>query len=409
MSALILAQAWLLGMGFWARRTARALTPGAWTALIGLALLPTLIAVGLWLRPETGHTVAYALGKVGDAAAQPPALSSSRLPPITLLFSAYALIAFGLVVRTVRRVIRLHRVAAEATPVAADIRLTPVPLPPLALGWPTCAVLVSRADWLELDAAQRELLLAHERCHLSRRDPGMTLGLILASQMLWFNPGLRWLVARWRAAIEVRADRAALAREPDPEPYARLLLRLSRAHGLPTPTATHGDLAMRIKTLINDTPPVRLPTLVFGVAAAACAGTMAVAASPDTQPTPIKRVPPMMPGTCPDWSDAPGFELEVMADRAVSRDGRVMMFGQPTAKVGEVMLRFDVGADGVPTNIAVTKTNADCFRQPAIDAVSQWRFETGAPVHNVSNMLRFLLTFENGADVKSELDAFAGG
>lgn len=408
MSGLLLAQAWLLGLGLWAHRMRPGYRPGAWLVLIGAGLMPTLAALVLLLRPEAGHTVAYTLGKSAASTPAPRVAEGGSLPSLTMLLGIYTAVALFLVGRMLLRLARLHRVARRS-PGRSGIRLADTALPPFALGWPTRGVVVGRETWDALTVLERAMLLAHERTHLAHRDPEATAGLLLLSHLLWLNPGLRLLVERWRAAIEVRADRAALSATDNPKLYPRLLLRLSRAHGLPSPTATHGDLHMRIKTLLSASPQTRLPRPMLGLAALACAGTLAVAANAADAPQPIKRVPPVMPDTCPDWFDTPGFELEIMTDRALTRDDTVMMFGSPTAKVGEVILRFDVGADGVPKNIAVTKTNADCFRQPAIDAVSKWRYETGKPARGASNMMRFMLTFEEGADVKSELEAFTGG
>ena len=404
MSGLLLAQGWLLGLGLWAHHTRPGYRPRAWLVLIGAGLLPSAAALLLLALPDTSHTVAYALGKSSGGAGAAVTGTQGALPWGALALAAYALVAALLCTRTLLRLASLHRLARRS-PLVDGVRVAETDLPPFALGWPGRAVVVGRAAWDAMSASERDMLLTHERAHLAHRDPEATVALLLLSHLLWFNPGLRLLVGRWRASIEVRADAAAAQ---DPHPYSRLLLRLSRAHGLPSPTATHGDLHMRITTLLSGTDRTRLPRTVLAITAVACAGTVALAANAANAPQPIKRVPPVMPASCPDLV-VPDSSLELTADTFTTKDSRVFGAGNTMAKVGEVVLRFDVDADGVPTNIVVTQSNADCFRQPAIDAVAQWRYGEGAPARGVSNMIRFMLTFEDGADIKAELEDFAGG
>lgn len=409
MSGWLLAQGWLFALGLWAHRARPGYSPRAWLVLMGAGLLPSAAALLLLALPDTSHTVAYALGKPSGGAGTATAATQTALPWPTLALAAYALVAAALCARTLLRLARLHRLARRS-PLVDDVRVAETDLPPFALGWPSRSVVVGRAAWDAMTESERAMLLAHERTHLAHRDPEATLALLLLSHLLWFNPGLRLLVERWRAAVEVRAD-AAAARNP--HPYSRLLLRLSRAHGLPSPTATHGDLSMRIKTLLSGTARTRLPRTVLAITATACAGTVALAANAADAPRPVKRVPPTMPETCPELLTT-DIKLRVTVDAGgAAMDGAFdgstyTATGAEGADVGEVVVTFDIDTAGQPRNIAVVRSNADCFRQPAVNAVAQWRYAEGAPTRDVSNMIRFRLMFEPGADVHAELMEFVG-
>jgi len=61
------------------------------------------------------------------------------------------------------------------------------------------------------------------------------------------------------------------------------------------------------------------------------------------------------------------------------------------AKVGEVILKFDINENGRTENIKAVRANNICFEAPAIKSVSQWVYTSGAPQKGVENMIRFRL------------------
>ncbi len=412
MSALVAAQLWLLGLGLWAR--SRDYTPGGWLALIAAGLAPTAAVAVLALQPDMGASVVSALPAPLQAAPPTAIREAVSFPPAPDLMRMaallYAAVAALLILRLALRTRALHRLPARE--VEPGVHLSQTHLPPFALGWPRPRVVVAEPLWEGLSTPERAMLLAHERSHLSRRDPETTLALLTLQAVFWVNPGLRVMVSGWRRAVEIRADRAALT-DHSPRDYAALFARLARSSApLPVPTAcAKGDMTMRLKTILDDTAAARrMPVAALLLGGVMSLGTIAAAAE-RAEPVPIKRVPPYMPKTCPGLTFDKGFDLEIMADSMThdEADGSYRGQGNVQANVGQVDLRFDVDADGVPQNIAVTSANNDCFRKPSIGSVRQWRFPAGAPARGVESRIRFVLTFEDGEDIEQRLESFTGG
>lgn len=84
-------------------------------------------------------------------------------------------------------------------------------------------------DWIfGLEAGEQEMVLAHEREHLRRRDPWM-IGVAYAALFLFpWNPVLWWQVRRFRLALEMDCDRRVVAEGRDRARYSRLLVDVAR-------------------------------------------------------------------------------------------------------------------------------------------------------------------------------------
>ncbi|WP_426113295.1 M23/M56 family metallopeptidase [Massilia sp. PWRC2] len=97
-----------------------------------------------------------------------------------------------------------HDDTDEGTGHALPVYRTGLPVSPMLLGVCKPVLLLPR-HFDVLGAAQRKLILAHERTHLARRDP------LLLHALLWFNPAMRRLQAGLFWAQEAGCDRAVLA------------------------------------------------------------------------------------------------------------------------------------------------------------------------------------------------------
>lgn len=85
------------------------------------------------------------------------------------------------------------------------------------------------------DAQQRELVLAHERCHLQRGDLQVNLLLCALRCVYWFNPLVHLAAVRLRLDQELACDAAVLKRHPHARrAYADAMLNTQLADlGLP--------------------------------------------------------------------------------------------------------------------------------------------------------------------------------
>lgn len=391
-------------------------SPAIWLLLVAASILP-MAAIGLTaFHPETTQVLVSALpsglmNTITDPVRRGPLQNTPDLP----WFALYLGIAVAIFARHGLRLIRLHSLSSLSDPDHADLFLINLALPPFALGGPNRRIVVSKQLWAKLGDQDRAMLLAHERCHIAHRDPEVTFGLLALQSLFWINPGFRMLVAGWREAIERRADAAAI-QHYDRRDYARLFTRLARtAANLPVPTQSKprskGDLIMRLHTILQpDTRPTpkRSFVAILGLSlAASLSVSIAGASSPDAEPEVIKRVPPMMPKTCPGLTRETLGNIKIFAEQATTNsDGMRTVNGW--IDVGTVNLRYDVDAEGIPNNIEITSANAACFRKPSVTSVEQWVYAPNNPAEGVESQIKFRLTIEGDMTVEKALNAFWG-
>ena len=130
-----------------------------------------------------------------------------------------------------------------------------LPISPMLLGVLKPVLLLPR-HFDTIKAAQRELILDHERTHLARRDPLWRCAGELARALLWFNPAMRSLQGRLQWAQEAGCDRDVLAARGDAvrRVYAGALVDQFRRQQPPLAGALAfgaGELAERMR-LIRD-------------------------------------------------------------------------------------------------------------------------------------------------------------
>ena len=159
-------------------------------------------------------------------------------------------------------------------------------------------------------ARERQVVLAHERTHLARRDPWINALMALAACVNWFNPAIH-VMSRWlRIDQELACDARVIAAHPQARrAYAEALVKTQlAARSLPLGChwAAH-PLAQRVKLLSRPAPgPLRRRTglagvLLLGLAAGLAAWTLrpprvVLAADP---PSLIPAPPPSAPRAPP--------------------------------------------------------------------------------------------------------------
>ncbi len=152
--------------------------------------------------------------------------------------------------------IRLARLAAKAQPVeiaCGRVWISDSDVPPLA--WGRDRVVLPRALYERLSPAELELIVAHERAHLSRRDTLWFPALSLIDAVLWFNPFVRRQTGRCRIAAELACDAVVTTAQPAVrEVYAELILRVLRWGGEVSdvvPAANAGDYRLRLEHILR--------------------------------------------------------------------------------------------------------------------------------------------------------------
>src|SRR6185437_5852110 len=165
-----------------------------------------------------------------------------------------------------------------------------------------------------LSAEQLEAVLAHERCHIRRRDNLWSALHQLVEVVFWFHPLVWWIGARMVAERERACDEAVLAEGRNPAAYAGAVIEVCR-HFVAVPAAcaagiSGGGLTGRVRAVLDGRLGARLSRArwlvlaVCGVAAVAAPvavgmawGRPAVQGLPTTfEAFTIKPASPAVPG-----------------------------------------------------------------------------------------------------------------
>jgi bla regulator protein BlaR1 len=127
-----------------------------------------------------------------------------------------------------------------------------------------------------LTPAQLEAVIAHELCHIRRRDNLFAAIHMVVEAIFWFHPLVWWIGARLLDERERACDEEVLRRGSDPAVYAEGILTACRLY-LESPLAcvsgvTGADLKTRIQRIMTDVvaqPLTRTRKLLLAVCGAA--------------------------------------------------------------------------------------------------------------------------------------------
>ena len=105
-----------------------------------------------------------------------------------------------------------------------------------------------------LDGAELEAILAHELCHIRRRDNLLSAIHMLVEALFWFHPLVWWLGARLEEERERACDEDVVRTGGDPQIYAESILKVVEFYlASPIPCAagvTGGELKNRIENIM---------------------------------------------------------------------------------------------------------------------------------------------------------------
>jgi len=409
MSAFLLifltGQIWclLIGAMLFAFARRRSFDPNIWLTAIITAIGPVFFSL-IYTSFAPGAASSDLTVMSGIRNVVTPILSSDTAASFSFPFAAiYGVISIALVMRILWKWARLQIGSFEATPYE-DVIVTDAELPPHALSWPRRKIVMSRAMWDGLSRPQRSWIIMHERSHILNRDPETTLGLLCLRDLFWINPAIHWLVSQWRMSAEIRADRAVIDGQSTDTRHAYASLLLEAMHNqkgesaLPCPSAyltsnRKRSVKMRLNEIMSGKPRTRKPVIrtvfVLGSLAAIVSGTQTLnafaAPSQDQDAKPIKRVPPMMPASCPGL-DISDIKTEKFSPNANQKFGEANF-----AIIGSVSVKFDVDMAGSPRNIEVTNSNHECFEKDSIDSVSKWTYSANSPKYGVETKIRYIM------------------
>jgi TonB family protein len=177
---------------------------------------------------------------------------------------------------------RIRAVVHASTPVqileagisaSVQLRAAPGLLEPGVVGWWRPILLLPAGIEAHLTPPQLHAVLAHEMCHIRRRD-NVTAGIhMLSETVFWFHPLVWWIGARLVNERESACDEDVLRLGSDPRVYAESILKTCEFY-VESPLScvagvTGSDLTKRIEAIMRNQAgnPVGLwKKLVLGAA-----------------------------------------------------------------------------------------------------------------------------------------------
>jgi uncharacterized protein (TIGR03435 family) len=272
-STVFAAVAGLLTLGF--RNHRAGVRYGLWLAASVKFLVPfsLLLSAGSqipWRAAPAARAVALpiAVREIGEPFAVHPFQQSVTMAQHTdwALAVVFAIWFCGFAISVLSWVHQWRRIRAavrEASPLPID---APIPvlsstagLEPGVFGIRRPCLLLPEGIAGRLTPAQMQAILAHELCHVGRRD-NLTAGIhLLVESLFWFYPLLRWIRTRLVLEREQACDEAVLRSATAAADYAEGLLAVCRFY-LESPLicvagVTGSDLNRRIDRLLEMREP----------------------------------------------------------------------------------------------------------------------------------------------------------
>ncbi len=240
--------------------------------------------------------------------------------------------------------------------------------------WPPA--LSARLTDAELDAA-----LAHELCHIQRRDNLFGLLQVVAEILFWWNPVVWWIGARLVAERERACDEEVLAMGADNHAYAHAIVKVCR-FGLPVARWVAGiggpGLAGRIERILADCPVRRPPAVaqLAAIAVVACVTAVPLAAGA----LDASRINANTAAAEPQDPEVSRPGNGVTAPSVLHQVKPVYTKGALQNRIqGRVVMDVVVLANGTVGDVKVTQSLDTVYGldAEAVKAVKQWLFKPG--------------------------------
>jgi TonB family protein len=227
------------------------------------------------------------------------------------------------------------------------------------------------------DATERELILAHERIHVERRDVISNVLVVAFRCLYWFNP-LLWIAAeRFRRDQELACDETVVSRHPNTRRrYGEAMVK-TQMSTLPVPVACHWfgthPLKERIAMLKRPAPSIR--RVVAGMTFVCAIGLTGGYTAWATQPAqPIQKQKPVQSVQKAQPREEPEL-VNIMSVPARTPPPKYPADAVEKKLSGRVLLRILVGADGSAKDVRVESAKpGGVFEQVSVAAASQWKF-----------------------------------
>ena len=190
--------------------------------------------------------------------AAPPPHAASVLPIILLgtwLCGAIVVLVFWL--RSLQQIRAIKRVASPL-PLSLPIPLmsSPARMEPGVFGILNPILILPEGISDRLTPAQLESVIAHELCHVRRKDNLTAAIHMLVETIFWFHPFVWWIETRLVAERERACDESVVSIANDPQVYAEAILHVCKLY-IESPLrcvsgVTGSDLKKRIRAILME-------------------------------------------------------------------------------------------------------------------------------------------------------------
>ena len=272
-----------------------------WRAILGLSLV--LPFVEPWHRMQSSDSIAFTprLGSSAISATNPAVthwhFSSFQIIAEILGVAILAgigarlvILALGLLkLRQFRRASSPNSLSAESAAALeqmraqlrarAEFRLSTDVDSPVTFGLAAPVILLPER-FLAMNAQSQAAIACHELLHVRRHDWAHHLAEETIGAVLWFHPGIAWLIARIRLAREQVVDLDVLRLTNARKPYLEALLEFANARGslatIPAPPfLAERQLVERITLMLKEVRMSRT-RLVASLTASSCGIALAI-------------------------------------------------------------------------------------------------------------------------------------
>jgi bla regulator protein BlaR1 len=156
----------------------------------------------------------------------------------------------------------LRASAPTNIPARVEVRSSPGLLEPGAVGWLRPVLLLPAGIEDHLTPAQLKAVLAHELCHIARRDNLTSAIHMFVEAVFWFHPLVWWIGSRLIEERERACDEEVLRVTGDPKAYADAILNVCKRYVesplVCVPGVSGSNLKKRIEAIMTDRLVLRL-------------------------------------------------------------------------------------------------------------------------------------------------------
>jgi len=194
----------------------------------------------------------------GTPIATPPPHASSALPIILLatwLCGAIVVLIFWL--RSLQQISAIKRTASPLPlNLPIPVMSSPARMEPGVFGIFNPALILPEGITDRLTSAQLNSVIAHEPCHVQRKDNLTAAIHMVVETVFWFHPFVSWIQSRLVTERERYCDEAVISATADPQVYAEAILNVCKLY-IESPLrcvsgVTGSDLKKRISSILTD-------------------------------------------------------------------------------------------------------------------------------------------------------------